>query len=125
MRASQRKAIGFFAGVAASAGVYDNARPRVLVTNDSRETLANVVLTGKGFQVPMGSIAPGESACAAVLPTGESDLLLSFAVAGAPMSRSGLAYLEPRTRTRVHVSVGRNFNTRVEYQLLIPNWCTG
>lgn len=114
-------------GVAAIGTVIHSAlKPRVLISNASREVLVNVQLVGQGFRERVEPLAPGVSRCVTVAPAGESGLLLIFTAAGRTVTRGDLAYIEPTGGYRVHLVVMADLTTTSNAQTmsLLP-WCSG
>lgn len=114
-------------GVAALGGMLHSAlKPRVLISNASREVLENVQLVGVGFRERVEPMKPGDSRCVVVAPVSDSGLVLVFTAAGRTVTRGDLAYIEPGYGYRVHLVVAADLTTTSNTQLksLLP-WCSG
>lgn len=87
--------------------------PRVTLVNSSSLSLSNVVVSGSGFSVPMGTVPPGESRRTRVRPSGESSIRVAFEAGGRKVDSGEQGYVEARGGYRVWVLVGTNLAVQV------------
>jgi len=90
---------------------------QVSIANQSGVALEQVVLSGAGFERPLGTIAAGASVATLVHPRGESGLALSFRAQGRPVLLPPSGYVEGGGRYRVRVVVDPALRAEVDAQL--------
>ena len=89
----------------------------VSVSNQSGVALEQVVLSGAGFERPLGTIAAGARVATLVHPRGESGLALSFRAGGRPVLLPPAGYVEGGGRYRVRMVVDPALRADVDAQL--------
>ena len=94
----------------------DRSTP-VSVMNQSGATLRNVVISGSGFDQPLGDIAQGVAATTQVRPRGESGLKLSFQSGHRLVTLPAGGYFEGGGRYEVTVVVTRDLGAAVNSTL--------
>jgi hypothetical protein len=91
--------------------------PVVTITNHSTVTLSNVVVSGSGFTLPVGSIAPEAERRLSVHPTGESGLRVEFDADGRHIDSGQQGYFEGGGGYRVTATVSTNLSVSVTSDL--------
>ncbi len=89
----------------------------ISIENRSSMSLESVVIKGSGFSHAMGRIAPQARETAAVVPTGESGLAISFIANGRRVDLPASGYFEGGGRYRVKVVVTPALAATVEAEL--------
>jgi hypothetical protein len=79
--------------------------PTIEVTNKSASLVTNVVISGTGFSENLGALDPGSYTTRTVSSGAESNLSLSFTVAGSPRTLHDLAYIESCGGYLVHLTI--------------------
>ena len=87
---------------------------RVTVVNASGAELKNVVASGSGFSVSIGTIAPGDERRVYVQPAGESGLRLAFDANGKQFTSVPDVYLESSSNYKVKATVAPDFSVTMQ-----------
>lgn len=82
--------------------------PELSVSNQSSVTLSNVVVSGPGFTMALGTLNPGEVQRRIVHPNRDSSVRLQFDAAGRHMDSGQLGYFEDSALYRVSLTVTTN-----------------
>ncbi|MCP9849815.1 hypothetical protein [Cyanobium sp. Morenito 9A2] len=91
--------------------------PKLVVVNRSAATLDDVVVSGVGFERPIGALKGSEQRTLEVHPRGESGVRLRFKAAGRTIDSGELGYIENNPSYRVVASVEPSLEVKVESSL--------
>lgn len=92
-------------------------QPQLTVINQSSTPLTNLVVSGAGFSVNFGTLAPGEQTRVGVSPLGESSLRLKFDAGGRRYSVAPNCYFENSPLYRVTATIGPDFTVKVDVRI--------
>jgi len=87
---------------------------QLVVVNQSSASLTNLVVSGSGFSVRLGTLTPGEQTRAGVSPSGESSLRFEFDAGGRHFSSAPDCYFENSPLYRVTATIGPDFSVKVD-----------
>ena len=91
--------------------------PKITVSNQSDVTLSNVVVSGQGFTLALGTLNPGEVQQRIVHPHRDSSVRLQFDAGGRHMDSGQLGYFEDSAQYRVSLTVTTNLEIKEETYL--------
>jgi hypothetical protein len=97
-------------------GACSNA-PRISVVNAGDAPLVGVVVSGNGFEHPLGAIAPGARAEVRVQPRGETGLTLAFERGGRRVVHGPDGYFEASGGYKVVATVRADGSVEVRDEL--------
>jgi hypothetical protein len=86
----------------------------VSVTNHSRATLSNAVVSGSGFSESLGTISPGGTETVRVRPRGQTQVKIAFEVDGQRYSSTTVDYIENDEVHGLRVGVDADFTISIE-----------
>jgi hypothetical protein len=89
-------------------------QPQLTVVNQSSAPLTNLVVSGSGFSVRLGTLAPGGQTRVGVSPSGDSGLRLEFDAGGEHYAVAPDCYFENSPLYRVTAIVGPDFTVKVD-----------
>jgi hypothetical protein len=92
-------------------------QPQLTVVNQSSVPVTNLVVSGSGFSVHLGTLAPGAQARLGVSPSGESSLRFEFDAGGKHYSAAPDCYFENSPLYRVTATVGPDFTVKVDVRI--------
>jgi hypothetical protein len=87
------------------------------VVNETAVELTNVVASGSGFSVSLGTIPAGKEKRVPVIPKGESSVQLSFDAAGKHLTSAPDGYFESGGQYKVTATVSKDFSVKVKTDL--------
>jgi len=92
-------------------------QPQLTVVNQSSAPLTNLVVSGSGFSVNLGTLAPGEQTRIGVSPSGDSGLRFEFDAGGKHHSSAPDCYFESSPLYRVTATIGPDFTVKVDVRI--------
>ena len=88
-------------------------QPQLTVANQSSTPLTNLVVSGSGFSVTLGTLAPGAQTRIGVSPSGDSGLRFEFDAAGKHHSSAPDCYFESSPLYWVTATVAPDYSVKV------------
>ena len=98
--------------IAALAGC--SRQPQLTVVNHASAPLTNLVVSGSGFSVPLGTLATNGQVSVGVTPSGESSLRTEFDASGKHYSSAPSCYFENSPLYRVTAIVAADYSVKVD-----------
>jgi len=98
--------IGILGALVGTAVIYVFLGPtQIVVANRSSESLRDVIVSGRGFEVRIFELRSGESSCHSVDVAGESSVRIEARLRDQPIDSRDVGYLEGSGGYRVVLSV--------------------
>ncbi|MBN2451668.1 MAG: hypothetical protein JXR77_14865 [Lentisphaeria bacterium] len=114
----QRTALAIAATVSCAVILAGCSRqPRVTVVNQSATELTNLVVSGSGFSLDLGTLPAGKKVRFGVTPSGESGLKVDFDAGGQHHSYGPDGYFENSHLYRVNVTVSTEYGVKVDVDI--------
>ena len=92
-----------------------SSSPQIIIINNSKLELKNIILSGSGFTEKAGNLVPGSNLSLVVHPRGESSLELSFSAKSEKYQKDDLAYIEASGGYIIKLIIDESLNIKLDY----------